>query len=243
MGRPDWPDYPPAGAHIDYYLPSGPGDLKLEILDATGKVVREYSSVARGNAPAGRGGGRRGGNLPSTLPTKIGMNRFVWDLRYAGGPAGGGDGEGGGFGGGGPMVAPGAYRARLTANGVSKTEPFTVKIDPRVAKGGVTVADLVEQTKFQLKVRDSLADARALLAKVRQAMDAKRGDAGLQALYARLVTKTGPYEDQMFIDQLSNVAREVGQADQKVGASAYERYNDLMKEWASIKADAARAGV
>jgi hypothetical protein len=65
----------------------------------------------------------------------------------------------------------------------------------------------------------------------------------LQALYARLVTKTGPYEDQMFIDQLSNVAREVGQADQKVGASAYERYNDLMKEWASIKADAARAGV
>jgi hypothetical protein len=42
----------------------------------------------------------------------------------------------------------------------------------------------------------------------------------------------------MFIDQMSNVGREIGQADQKVGASAYERFNQLMKEWESIKADA-----
>ena len=243
IGRPDWPEYPAAGAHIDYYLPSAGGELELEILDAAGKVVREYSSTARGSAPAGRGGGRRGGNLPSTLPTKAGMNRFVWDLRYAGGPSTGGDGEGGGFGGGGPMAAPGAYRARLTANGVTKTEPLTVKIDPRIAKDGITAADLAAQTTFALKVRDSLAEARALAAKVRTALDAKRGDAALQAVYARLVTKPGPYEDQMFVDQLSNVAREIGQADQKVGASAYERYNELMKEWASIKADAARAGI
>ena len=49
------------------------------------------------------------------------MNRFVWDLRYPGGPAGGGDGEGGGFGGGGgPLVAPGAFKARLTAGGVDE---------------------------------------------------------------------------------------------------------------------------
>jgi hypothetical protein len=37
---------------------------------------------------------------------------------------------------------------------------------------------------------------------------------------------------------MSNIGREVGQADQKVGASAYERFNQLMKEWASIKTDA-----
>ena len=45
----------------------------------------------------------------------------------------------------------------------------------------------------------------------------------------------------MFIDQLSNVGREIGQADQKVGASAYDRFNELMKEWATIKADADKA--
>lgn len=237
-GRPDWPEYPPAGARIDYYLADPSGEAKLDILDAAGKTVRTYSSTSTAPSAGGRGG-RRGGGLPSTLPTKVGMNRFVWDLRYAGGPAGGGDGEGGGFAGQGPFVAPGTYRARLTAGGVTKTESFTVRIDPRVAKDGVTVADLAEQSRFALKVRDALAEARSYQQRVRQAMEAKRGDQSkLQNVWDRLTTKPGPYEDQMFIDQMSNVAREIAQADQKVGASAYERFNDLMKEWATLKADA-----
>ncbi len=241
-GRPDMPEFPPVGARIDYYLAQASGEVKLEILDVAGSVVRSYTSETRGSAPqTGRGGGgRRGGALPSTLPMKVGMNRFVWDLRYPGGPAGtGGDMESGGGAGNGPLVAPGTYRARLSANGMVKTEAFTVKIDPRVAKDGVTAADLAEQTRFALKVRNSLAEARQLAQRLRQAIEARRGDSvKLQPVLDRLVTKSGPYEDQMFIDQLSNVAREIGQADQKVGASAYERYNDLLKEWAAIKADA-----
>jgi len=241
-GRPDVPEYPAMGARIDYYLPSPSSDVKLEILDVTGTVVRSYSSAAPAAAPAGRSGGRRGGGLPSALPTKVGMNRFVWDLRYAGGPATAGDGEGGGFGGGGPIVPPGSYKARLAVGGVTKTETIVVKIDPRVAKDGVTVADLAEQTKLGLKVRDQLADARQLATRVRQGLQQKRGDqAKLQSVLDRLVTKTGPYEDQMFIDQMSNVGREIGQADQKLGASAFERFNQLMKEWAAIKTDAEAA--
>jgi ferritin-like metal-binding protein YciE len=117
-----------------------------------------------------------------------------------------------------------------------------VKIDPRIAKDGITAADLAEQTKFALKVRDALADARQLAQRVRRAVDEKRGDqARLQAVLDRLNTKTGPYEDQMFIDQMSNIGREIGQADQKVGASAFERFNQLLKEWAAIKADAEAA--
>jgi hypothetical protein len=125
---------------------------------------------------------------------------------------------------------------------VTKTESFTVKIDPRVAKDGVTVADLAEQTKFALKVRDALAEARQLSQRVRQAIEAKRGDvARLQGISDKLVTKSGPYEDQMFIDQMANVGREINQADQKVGASAYERFADLMKEWTPLKAEAEQA--
>jgi photosystem II stability/assembly factor-like uncharacterized protein len=241
--RPDLPEYPPVGARIDYYLGSVPGELKLEILDAIGKVVRSYATQSAGaGAPAGRGGGRRGSGLPTVLPTKPGMNRFVWDLRYPGGGVATGDGEGGGGGGLGPLVAPGTYKVRLTGGpanaSVTKTESIVVKIDPRVAKDGVTVADLAEQTRFALKVRDQVAAARQLAQRVRQALDGKRDDARLQSLLDRLVTKSGPYEDEMFIEQMSNISREVGQADQKVGASAYERFNDLMKEWASIKADA-----
>src|SRR2546425_730069 len=92
-------------------------------LDAAGKVVRGYSSEGRAAAPQGRGGGRGRGGAPSILPKKAGMNRFIWDLRYAGGPAGGGDPSevGGGFAAGGPMVPPGTYKAKLTADGITKT--------------------------------------------------------------------------------------------------------------------------
>ena len=238
-GRPDQPEYPAAGARIDYYLASPSGEVKLEILDAAGTVVRSYSSEARGAGAGGRG--RRGGGLPSTLPIKAGMNRFVWDLRYAGGPATGGDMEAGSAGGG-PMVAPGSFKARLTAGGVTRAEPLTVKIDPRVAKDGTTVADLAAQTAFALKVRDALAEARAVQARVRQAIDAKRGDqTKLQGVWERLATRTGPYEDQMFVDQLNNVNRVISEADQKVGASAIERFNQLIKEWTALKADAEAA--
>ena len=239
-GRADGLEYPAAGVRIDYFLASPSGEVKLDILDAAGKIVRSYSSETRAAAPSGRGGGRRGGGLPSTLPVKIGMNRFVWDLRYPGGPAGG-DAEGGVVAGGGPLVAPGAFKARLTAGGVTKTESFTVKIDPRVLKDGTTVADLAAQATFGLKVRDALAEARALQARVRTARDAKRGDAKLQSVFERLTTKSGPYEDAMFVDQLSNVNREINDADQKVGASAFERFNQLMKEWTALRADAEAA--
>jgi photosystem II stability/assembly factor-like uncharacterized protein len=241
--RPDWPEYPPVGARIDYYLAQPSGEVKLDILDAAGKVVRSYTSAASAPAPAGRGGGgRRGAALPSTLPMKVGMNRFVWDLRYPGSPAAS-DGEGGGFGGGGPLAAPGVYKARLTANGVTKTESFTVKIDPRYAKDGLTAADLAEQTRFALKVRDALAEGRQLAQTVRRALDAKAGDrdlAKLQSVWDRLMNKPGQtaYEDKMWIDQMSNIQREIGIADQKVPASAYERFNELMKELAAMKADA-----
>jgi len=233
MNRPDLPEFPPAGARIDYYLATQPGDVKLEIVDASGQIVRSVSNTP---APAAGGRGGRRGGAPAVLPVKAGMNRFLWDLRYANAPAGAaGTGQG-------PLVAPGSYRARLTVGGVTKTEPLVVKIDPRVAKDGVTAADLAEQTKFALKVRDALADARQVSQRVRQALDGKRGDQSkLQAVWERLVTKSGPYEDQMFLDQLANVAREISQADQKVGASAFERFNELVKEWATLKTDAESA--
>ena len=39
----------------------------------------------------------------------------------------------------------------------------------------------------------------------------------------------------MLISQLQNVARMVGQADQKIGKDAVERFNDLMKELQSLQ--------
>ena len=57
----------------------------------------------------------------------------------------------------------------------------------------------------------------------------------LQALWARLVTAPGTYEQPMLIDQLSSISRVESGADQKVGAESRRRLEDLMKELKAIQ--------
>jgi photosystem II stability/assembly factor-like uncharacterized protein len=215
-GSPDVPEYPGPGARIDYIFAGAPtGSAKLEILDAKGTVIRTIDPISA-TPPQGTGQGmrafRRGGPV-AALGTKDGHNRYVWDLRV-----GGSDG---------PMAAPDKYQVRLSAGSWSDTKPLELKIDPRVAADGVTQADLEEQTAFLLKVRDAIAEARKLSVSLKES----RKD-----LYDKLVTADVTYPQPMLIDQLSNIARMVGQADQKVGKEAQARFDDLMKELAQIKA-------
>jgi len=109
---------PPAGAIVDYYLPSAAGEVKLEFLNAQGKVVRTYASTdpVRKPDPATDPAGYNklcqdtpgapdcGLPLywpapPQVLKTAAGMHRFTWDMHYgpiagaAGGGRGGGDGS------------------------------------------------------------------------------------------------------------------------------------------------------
>src|SRR6185295_14191316 len=91
--------------------------------------------------------------LPQVLPAKAGIQRFVWDLKYAPPPA---------FARGfpisaiyrdtplyplGPAVLPGNYTVKLTANGQSQTQPLVVKMDPRVK---TLPAGLERQFKYSM---------------------------------------------------------------------------------------------
>ena len=121
---------PPNGAIIDYYLKAAPaGTVSLEILDASGTVVRRFASDDR---PAPRDPNTLAVQLVwapqgEALPATAGMHRWVWDLR--GTATGGGRGRGGR--GGAASVQPGRYTVRLTAGGKTLTEPLIVKRDPR----------------------------------------------------------------------------------------------------------------
>jgi hypothetical protein len=142
---------------------------------------------------------------------------------------------------------------RLTGGTVHQSKSFTVDVDPRVMKDGVTQADLVAQEAFLLKVRDAIARANTLRGRLRQAMQQKGvqppaapgvGESPesvpysdpLQGLWARVVSAGGAYAEPMLIDQLQNVQRMVGGADQKVGQEAIARFDDLMKELDAIEA-------
>jgi hypothetical protein len=131
---------PPEGAVIDYYLrANATGVATLEILDAGGASLRVFSSdpASQPAAPVGRGGT---GGIPNTSPlwrptpepfsASAGLHRVVWLPVAAGAGRGGRGGGGGGRGGAAPLLT-GTFTAKLTVNGQSYTQPFTVKPDPR----------------------------------------------------------------------------------------------------------------
>ena len=249
-GRGGEPQYPAVTLAIDYLLPdtfSGP--LSLAITDAQGRSVRTVESPGpgrRGGGPESRGRGSdavdpemrsgavgRGRGMTAALTTKAGHNRFLWDYRW---------------GNNGPMAAPGKYTVTLSAGTAERlTRTFEVHVDPDVLKDGITIADLVEQQNFLLAVRDAIAQATQLRERVQAAMQKANvpmppspgpGQSvanityqhPLQRIWARLVTAPGIYEQGMLIDQLGNIVRAEGGADQKVGAESRRRFDDLMKE-------------
>lgn len=132
---------PPAGAIIDYSLKSIPtGEVTLEILDARGAMVRKYSTNDQQRAlDESQSFPTYWFRPPFPLSKKIGMNRFVWDLRYErpralryGYTIGAAFGEDAIMVPEGPLVSPGIYQVRLTVAGRSYTAPIEVKMDPRV---------------------------------------------------------------------------------------------------------------
>ena len=246
------------GPMVEYYLPSAPaGPVTIEILDASGAAVNSYNSDAPagggrggrggrgggggGAAPmttsmeeqpadpdAGGGGGRGRGGPPPRVTKEPGVNRFVWDVRNSSGLT----------------MPPGAYQARLKVGDVSQTQPLTVLIDPRVAAGGVTVADLKEQFNHNVRVRELTAAAAQLLTRVRAGMSAADADkaAKLKAIYEQLVnTPEGiRYNKPGLQSHITYLASMTTVTDQKIGRDAVERYQALKKELDALKADADR---
>jgi len=149
---------PPDGAIIYYSLAAKPaGAITLDVLDATGTVVRHMTSgpvepvkeAARPPEP----------NFwiapPFRLPAEAGGNRTNWDLRADAPPvfthtfeinANPGLTPPSPLG---PLVPPGAYALRLTVDGKSYTQPLTVVNDPR---SPATVADVRAQYALETRV-------------------------------------------------------------------------------------------
>jgi hypothetical protein len=131
---------PPTGATLYYYLKKAPeenAEVKLEILDSHGHVVRSYSSKKRPSQlpreaqEEAQESGEAATN--AALPAEAGLNRFNWDLRYEPATKIGGyslwDYEAGTEG---PRALPGTYQVRFTAAGETLAAPLEVKLDPRV---------------------------------------------------------------------------------------------------------------
>ena len=218
------------------------------------RAGRDSSGAQDPDDPDMRGGRGRGG-APAALTTKAGHNRHLWDYRWA---------DGGPLAAPGRYTAKllvgtrGDQNAPTGSATLSRT--FEVKVDPGVIKDGTSVADLVDQQNFLLNLRVAMNDAAAARLQLQQVMQkagvqpapspgpgesttqllhkleaAKTPAANLQALWARLVTAPGTYQQPMLIDQLASINRVESAADQKVGMESRRRFTDLVKQLKEIQ--------
>jgi hypothetical protein len=246
FGRGAGPQYPAAGAQIDYYIGQAPaGDVTLDILDANGKVIKSFSSQEPQGGAAGRGGrgGFRGrGGASATLDKTVGMHRFTWDLRYPGAWASASRPDGGD----GPMAVPGRYSVRLKVGSYSAMQPFTLIEDPRITRDGITTAILKTQFDHNIKVRDLVSDVNRLVARVQAAQRRLAGATGaaadtlgtLNTLADKLVTSEVRYSEPKLQTQITYLYGMTSRADQKISTDAVARYNTLKKELAERQREA-----
>jgi photosystem II stability/assembly factor-like uncharacterized protein len=166
---------PPDGAIVDYFLPgSSSFPVVLEILDATGKPVRKYSSSDTA-PPISEIASKH--PIPmywvrknKILSAEAGMHRFVWDVRYAAPkslshgypisailhdtplePQG-------------PWALPGRYTVKLTVSGKTLMQPLELKMDPRVTS---TPAELAQQFSLQKSAAAGMDESFEILEELR----------------------------------------------------------------------------
>ncbi|HLJ95781.1 MAG TPA: hypothetical protein VKU02_21575, partial [Gemmataceae bacterium] len=156
----------PLGAAIHYFLKEKSKEtLKLEILDSRGARVNQLSSKAEPEDAAAEGEeGPRFRPRRTVLSTEPGINRVVWNLTYAGPTAIKGAMSWPGTSAVGPMVNPGTYTLKLTAEGKTLETTLAVKADPRVQ---IPPSDLDEQLKLALAARDQITSLARMVQQIR----------------------------------------------------------------------------
>jgi photosystem II stability/assembly factor-like uncharacterized protein len=142
-------DNPPPGAIVYYYLKTAPKDeIKLEILDNDGTVIKAYSSLKK-EEDAGPAEWPDVQHQSETLPAEEGLNRFAWNLRYEDPAKVPGTFYETDIPPKGPMALPGAYKVRLSVDGQSQTAALELRQDPRLK---VARADLDKQFELERQV-------------------------------------------------------------------------------------------
>jgi len=174
---------PPDGAILDYCLSANAqGPVILEILDASGELVRRYASTDK---PLSMEKIASQHPIPMywVRPTQVlsamaGMHRFVWNLHYA--PPDALQYE---F----PISAilhntplhplgawalPGSYSVKLTVDGKSYTQPLTVKMDPRMQS---SLEGLQKQHEMQMGAVEGMNESYEALEQVKSVREQIKG--------------------------------------------------------------------
>ncbi len=236
-------------AVFQYYLEKQVDSIKIEILDADGKLVKAF----KGDKPEYKPDPNvsRWERQPNPPTTKGGLNQFTWDLRYPGATVFDGMILWGANPRSGPKAPIGKYQVRLTSGSYSKTYSFNVKMNPNLK--GVTEADLKETFDLAIKIRDRESAANQAVIRIRDIR--KQMEVGLKetsdpqiTAYAKdLAAKLSVIEEDLYQvrnrssqdplnfpiklgNRISAVRRSLETGDAKPTAGVYKVFAELSKE-------------
>ncbi|WP_394368498.1 WD40/YVTN/BNR-like repeat-containing protein [Hymenobacter qilianensis] len=182
--------------------------VKLDILDARGQVIRTFANTDKDLGGKNLTKAEKAKIKRELLPTRRGMNRFVWDLSYP-------DARqfeglilwGGGTQG--PRAVPGTYKARLTLNQQTQETTFTVLPDPR---SKATPQDLQAQFDFLQDVQQKLTETHEAIRDIR-------------TLRGQLNTITGPLKDQAPAKDIVESASAIDKKITQIEEALYQTKN------------------
>ena len=205
----DGGENPPQGALVYYTLPEGAEEVCLTVLDAGGNEIGSF-----GPKPAQTDKDESEDPLAQYIPAKTGLNRFVWNLRYADAEQLEGD----------PfteksvtgaLAPPGVYQVRLTVDGESQTEAFELYVDPQV---GSSQEDLQAQFELWQEVNAKLSETHQAVKRLRRARERVKSMAEMVADSAADEQAKGAIQEraEQIAEQLGEVEGQLVQPKAKV---------------------------
>ena len=235
----DMGENPPEGVIVNYFLESElKQPLELVILDDDGKEIERFSSNLFDSDPKDKDNKEE--EKPS-LPTKLGFNRFVWNMRYPGpeikidkalekpgykqlgriAPFGGGSS-------GGPVAPPGNYQVQLKTGKTEITHSFEIIKDPRLK---TTAEDFAEQFNLWTKIRDKVSATNFAINKIR------RINHQITALLAREIFSNSAAEKKITeVRKTAETLREkLSKIENQLTQNQYETPSDRLRHPTMLK--------
>lgn len=218
---------PENGVLIDYYLAEkiDSGEVKLEITDLSGNVLRTYTNKKDKDFKRYEGGP----SPAKVLPTKKGVNRVAWDFRRNSIPGIANVFVNGGYGG--SSGAPGGYKARLTVNGKVTEVDITLKADPRLK--GVTQQDFLAQQKLLTQIDDALLEMHQSVNRMRKVK--KQVKALKENLKGIEDADTLMTKGEMVLESITNWENKLIQPNQKTFQDVINFPNQLNAHFMNLK--------
>ena len=158
---------------------------------------------------------------------------------------------------GGAVAVPGQYTVRLSVNGQVLSERLNLEKDPRI--DAVTIADLTEQFKLAMQIRDRTTEANEMVIAIRELKKQmedrfkQNSDAALKTAFEDFGKKLSAVEEEVYQvrnrsnqdplnfpiklnNKLAALERVVESGDGRPNASSYTVFKELSDQEVALKA-------